>query len=267
MLFYVGNLIQIYTRSFTLENPTIEQFYVENSQLYLKWSENKVEITKYNIVLYTDDCTNKNTIEMIGGTSLETTIPIKNLTKMDNFYLQIQACSNTICSRSGTSQFISHIEDPSKHINTLFSIIDLFSTVLQPSTVTKNVNDSIVCFNSSIRDKCGTFGTVKINNIHYVVNSTAFVNRTNYFAYPFYNNSWMEYRYIVITDNTELCITNISKFLSEFMQKQKFIIYDQCSKLKKNCSAAINRFLRYFEIGFQHILDSEGEYSVYMAMR
>ena len=193
MLFYVGNLILLYPTTFTLEDPEIEQFYVKNGQLYLKWSEDEIEITKYNIVLYTDDCTNNNAIEIIGGKTLETTIPVEKLTKRDNFYLQIQACSKFICSRSGTALYISDIEDPGKHINAFFCIIDLFSTALQLSTVTINVNDSIVCFNTSIRDKCGKFGAVKINNIPYVLISNVFVDRTSYFAFPFCNNSWMEY--------------------------------------------------------------------------
>ena len=225
LLFYVGNLIQFYTNILALKDPTIEQFYVENGQLYLKWTEDVVEITKYNIVLYTDNCANNNTIEMVGGKTLETTIPVDNLTKIDNFYLQIQACSKSICSSSGTAHFISHIEDPSKHINTYFSIIDLFSTVLQLSTVTKNVNDSIVCFNTNIRDKCDALGTVKINNKDYFC-SCNFMNRTSYYAYPFNNTSWMEYRLSSITNNDELCITNISNFLSDFMLERKFIIYD-----------------------------------------
>ena len=261
MLLYVDNFILLYPSTITLEDPTIEQFYVKNGQLKLKWSENEMEITKYNIVLYTDDCTNNNTIKMVGGESLETTIPVEKLTKNESFYLRIQACSKLICSRSGAALYISDIEDPSKHVNTFFCIIDLFSTALQLSTVTINVNDSIVCFNTSIIDKCDTLGIVKINNIPYVVNSTAYVNRTSYYAYPFYNNSWMEYRRSTITKNVELCITNISNFLSEFLSEQKFIIYDQCSKSKDNCSA-INRFLNYLEIGFQHILDIEGKYSV-----
>ena len=261
MLFYVGNLIRIYPSTFTLEDPTIEQFYVKNGRLNLKWSEDEIEITKYNIVLYTDNCTNNNAIKMVGGKTLETTIPVEKLSKRDNFYLQIQACSKSICSRSGTSLYISDIEDPGKHINAFSCIIDLFSTALQLSTITINVNDSFVCFNSSIIDKCGGFGTVKINNKEYVLNNRVhFMNRTSYYAFPF-DNSWMEYRQTIITSNVELCITNISDFLSEFMSEWKFIIYDQCSKSKKPCSA-INTSLKYLEIGFQHILNIKGEYSV-----
>ena len=125
MLLYVGNFILLYPSTFTLEDPTIEQFYVKNGQLKLKWSENKMEITKYNIVLYTDDCTNNNTIKMVGGKSLETTIPVENFTKNESFYLRIQACSKLICSRSGAALYISDIEDPSKHVNAFFCIIDL----------------------------------------------------------------------------------------------------------------------------------------------
>ena len=261
MLFYVGNLIRIYPSTFTLEDPTIEQFYVKNGRLNLKWSEDEIQITKYNIVLYTDNCTNNNTIKTVPGNSLETTIPVENLTKRDNLYLQIQACSKSICSRSGTALYISDIEDPGKHINTFSCIIDLFSTALQLSTVTINVNDSIHCFNTSIKLKCGKFGTVKINNISYILTSNHNINRTSYYAYPFYNNSWMEYRQTIITSNVELCITNISSFLSEFMSKRKFIIYDQCSKHKDNC-LAINRFLNYLESGFQRILNINGEFSI-----
>ena len=260
MLFYVGSLIRIYPSTFTLEDPTIEQFYVKNGRLNLKWSEDEIEITKYNIVLYTDNCTNNNAIKMVGGKTLETTIPVEKLSKRDKFYLQIQACSKSICSRSGTSLYISDIEDPGKHINAFSCIIDLFSTALQLSTITINVNDPFVCFNTSIRDKCGKFGTVKINNIPYIL-SNDYVDRSSYFEFPFYNNSWMEYRLSTITNNVELCITNISNFLSEFMSERKFIIYDQCSKYKDNC-LAINRFLNYLESGFQCILNINGEFSI-----
>lgn len=261
LLFYVENFVQLYTSTYILKAPTIERFYVKNSHLYIKWSEDEIEITEYNIVLYSDDCTN-NTVDMVDGNTLETTIPVENLTNRDNFYLQIQACSKSLCSRNGTALHISDIEDPGKHINTFFCIIDLFfSTALQLPTITKNVNNSFVCFNTSILDKCETFGTVKINNISYVLNSNyRYVNKTSYFAFPFDNN-WMEYRLSKITDKCELCITNISKFLSEFMSVRKFIINDQCSKSKKPCSA-INTSLNYLEIGFQRILDIKGEHSL-----
>ena len=263
LLFYVENFIQLYTSTITLKDPAIEQFYVKNGQLYLKWSKDEIQITKYNIILYTDNCTNNNTIEVVDACGTTLTIAIENLTKIDNFYLQIQACSNSICSRNGTALYISDIEDPGKYVNAFFCIIDLFSTALQLSRVTINVNDSFVCFNTSIRDKCGKFGTVKINNKEYVLNNSVhFMNRTSYYAYPF-DNSWMEYRLSIITSNinVELCITNISNFLSEFMSEWKFIIYDQCSKSKKPCSA-INTSLKYLEIGFQRIVNIKGEYSV-----